>query len=320
MMLRTLGIVGAVLTSLLLTACVPTPPTPPPPRPGTAVNASFSKAWDATIDQFAERTIQIKTLDRSSGLIIAESQPVGASFRTELADCGTVNHQPIMATAATWNVLVRGDSTRTTVKATVRFVPALSSGLCYSRGVWETEFEDLIRARAEGTALRADLSLKEDRDYKLSESYDVAGRHIVTATLRLDSAVATPTCIAKVQVAAMSWSVQHITGKGPDALLLVGYTGMGSLDIRRDSSIAVVMADTTVRFPAEGRGRRHRLSSGEADEEQSYRLDSAGLARVVHADSARIYVSGERGGCSFPVTTQNRDRLRAFAAKEFGWH
>ena len=130
------------------------------PRSGTEVNGSFGKTWDAVIDFFSSKNIQIKTVDRASGLIVAEPATVASNDAPGLADCGTIMGAPIRATAATWNVLVRGDSTRATVKATVRFTYGGQSegGLfqqsspikdCSSRAVWEKDFEAGVKAAAE---------------------------------------------------------------------------------------------------------------------------------------------------------------------------
>jgi hypothetical protein len=123
------------------------------------VVAPFGKTWDATIDMFATRTIQIKTLDRSSGLIVAEPQTV--SEYSDFADCGSFMYAPIKPSAATWNVLVRGDSSKSTVRATVRFVSVRANPMalsakaepvtvdCSSNGSWETQFERAIKETAE---------------------------------------------------------------------------------------------------------------------------------------------------------------------------
>jgi len=138
---------------VLTTGCATLPPAPPAPHTAVAVNAPFGKTWDAVIDVFAARNIAIKTLDRSSGLIVAEPQTVAASDARDLADCGTALGIPLRADAATWNILVRGDSTHATVRATVRFI---QSGTvvhdCSSRGVWETALETSVKDAAEGKA------------------------------------------------------------------------------------------------------------------------------------------------------------------------
>lgn len=136
-------------------SCVaPVPPAPLAPRPALEVAAPFSRTWDAAIDHFATNNIQIKTIDRASGILVAEPMTTSGTL---FADCGrTMLDMPIVPTHATWNLLVRGDSVKSTVKATIRFV-AISTGRygstteCTSKGVWESGFEQEIKTRAEKT-------------------------------------------------------------------------------------------------------------------------------------------------------------------------
>lgn len=160
--MRSFGIALAAITSSLVAACFPVPAAPPVPRTAMAVAAPFAQTWEAAIDALAERNIQIKTVDRASGLIVAEPQPVSSDNAEQLADCGLTAGQMIkLPTAATWNLLVRGDSVRSTVKANARFVYLSSSrGLmtsaqnqtpeeCSTKGVWETELESQLKKAAE---------------------------------------------------------------------------------------------------------------------------------------------------------------------------
>jgi hypothetical protein len=114
------------------------------------------------IDVFAERNIGIKTLDRSSGLVVAENGSVRLVDGKAWADCGSYPgaqrgspaEAAVIASVATYNILVRGDSTRAVVKATVQFSsPALKviqpSGECVSRGVWEKGVEEEISTRVQ---------------------------------------------------------------------------------------------------------------------------------------------------------------------------
>jgi hypothetical protein len=143
----------------LLAACAPfEPPAPPSPRIATEVAASFGKTWDAVIDVFAEQNIAIRTMERASGFIAAEvSMVAGDSVAKEnghpYADCGKRGADLLMPTAAAYNVVVRGDSAKSTVRATVRFTNVSSTAECSTRGVWETAFEAGVRARATGEAL-----------------------------------------------------------------------------------------------------------------------------------------------------------------------
>lgn len=161
--MRRLALVAA---SLVLAACMKQLPAPPAPRTGTDVTAPLAKVWDAVIDDFAERNIPVRTMDRASGFISAEPLRTGtrATFGTspsKLADCGrTPVGTYLQPTMATYNVLVRGDSMRALVTATVRWTTPTPGQVgsvteCSTTGSWEAAFEDAVKARAEGAVTAA---------------------------------------------------------------------------------------------------------------------------------------------------------------------
>src|SRR3712207_1620493 len=96
-------------------ACATMPAPPPPPRPATEVAAPFGRTWDAVIDEFAAQNIPIRTMERASGFIATEQLSVPRSSE-KYADCGTDVAVPLVPHRATYNVLVRGDSTRSSAK------------------------------------------------------------------------------------------------------------------------------------------------------------------------------------------------------------
>ena len=136
-------------------ACVTyTPPPPPPPREATQVIASFGQTWDAVIDEFADRNIPIRTIERASGLVATEQLTVSPDVSGD-ADCGHFgSYPPRPPTHAIYNVLVRGDSVRSTVKVTMRwmYIAEKTSIECSTRHRWEQAFEDTARLRAERMA------------------------------------------------------------------------------------------------------------------------------------------------------------------------
>jgi hypothetical protein len=150
----------SIAALLVAGACVPAPPGPPVPHAAMDVNASFGRTWDAVIDQFAAENIPIKTIDRSSGLIATDRLGVAASAAGG-ADCGKEwTGERVFATNGTYNALVRGDSTHSTLRVTVRWSrTGPSRGMdankenvteeCSTKGTWETEFESKIKAAAE---------------------------------------------------------------------------------------------------------------------------------------------------------------------------
>jgi hypothetical protein len=146
------------LALALCAACLQyTPPAPPPPSEATNVRASFGQTWDAVIDEFADRNIPIRTIERASGLVATEQLTVPLSAAGD-ADCGRVGTYPPRApTHAIYNVLVRGDSVRSTVKVTMRwmYIAEKTSIECSTRRRWEQALEDTARLRAERVAAAA---------------------------------------------------------------------------------------------------------------------------------------------------------------------
>lgn len=145
-----------LVLAIALTGCrPPTPPVAVAPRTGTEVHASFGRAWDATIDAFAERGISIETLDRASGLIV----PAGQTYtsrrdRTEMltyADCGKSAYGEVVpAGSVKYNVVVRGDSSRSIVLVRAFYHPLPGGvGMCESQGRFERDAEANIKAKAE---------------------------------------------------------------------------------------------------------------------------------------------------------------------------
>ena len=141
---------------LLLAGCTSrTPPATPAPRVATQVGASMRHTWDAVIDVLAARNIPIRTVDRASGLVVTDALSIGQGEGRDWADCGQVNQFNILPDNATYNVLVRGDSSASTVKATVRWThwskETISHEECSTTHVWEREFEAEVKHRAEAT-------------------------------------------------------------------------------------------------------------------------------------------------------------------------
>jgi hypothetical protein len=122
-----------------------------------SVYAPFAKTWNAVIDVFSDRNIPIRTIDRSSGLIATDQLTVSAED-VKWADCGSHSMSGTIAPQrAVYNVLVRGDSTQSTVKVTVGWtatVEVIRGDFrhvdCITRGVWEGELETMIRTKAQG--------------------------------------------------------------------------------------------------------------------------------------------------------------------------
>jgi hypothetical protein len=140
-----------VFAVLLIACATHNPPAPPAPREATDVRASAARTWDAVIDLFAERNIPIRTIERASGIVATGQLTVGPEGR-KWADCGTQPSDTLRPNAAIYNVLVRGDSISSKVKATVRWTRIESpekSLECSTADLWERDFETEVRAHAE---------------------------------------------------------------------------------------------------------------------------------------------------------------------------
>ncbi len=138
---------------VLLPACYRyEPPLPVEPRDATSVDASMGATWDAVIDLFATRNIPIRTIERVSGIIAADLLTVDSANGLKWADCGSRGHRQIAPNTAIPNVLVRGDSTSSTVRTSVRWSRrSLKEGdlECSSKYVWERALEDDVKERSE---------------------------------------------------------------------------------------------------------------------------------------------------------------------------
>lgn len=130
---------------------------PAPERSAQAVSASFDRTWDATIDVFANRNTPVATLDRSSGLIMAQPLTVSPLDARKWANCPVVETSfsrfDYIARRADFSVLVRPTEAGTTVRVSARWVGAAYGTEvamdCQSTGVWESEFERMIKSAAE---------------------------------------------------------------------------------------------------------------------------------------------------------------------------
>lgn len=151
-MRRLLG-TATVVALASVAGCGLQPPAELAPRNAAPVAASFAKTWDAVIDVFAEQRISIETMDRSSGFIVPRSRAELLESDTRFYDCGKNGFgHPWQAGSVKYNVIVRGDSSHATVQVRAFFDPKSDVAAvvrCNSTGVYESETEQMIRARAE---------------------------------------------------------------------------------------------------------------------------------------------------------------------------
>jgi hypothetical protein len=145
---------AALVAASSLTACA-RHPGPPVAYEATTVSASFGRTWTATLDEFSRRTIPIKSIDRTSGVIITDALLLDPSYYPH-SDCGSdgIGTTPFGATQGTFSVVVRGDSSQSTVRVNVRWISVGSgaSALCSTKGTWERTFQSAVKDAAEGKA------------------------------------------------------------------------------------------------------------------------------------------------------------------------
>ncbi len=133
-------------------AKAPQPVTLASSRGITNVQGSFGRTWDAVIDVFGERNIPIKQMERASGFIATDNLALGREDQRSAKFWATCERR-LPPTHAVYNVIVRGDSTNTTVKVNVKWERTVGRQIqgtsCESTRAWEICAEDDIKARAE---------------------------------------------------------------------------------------------------------------------------------------------------------------------------
>ena len=150
----------AVFITALAVACTPPAPTYTPTPESIA--APINQTWNAVIDLLSEENIPAKTLDKSSGYVMAEITGVSHSDEEKYADCGSGLLSALALQGggemiSRYNILVRGDSSSSNVKVTATFVSggvegASSPKKCATKGVFEKEFQSAVKQRAEAAA------------------------------------------------------------------------------------------------------------------------------------------------------------------------
>ena len=144
------------LAVLLLAACVGYHrPQPATPAPATEIAAPEALAFDAAVDVFAARNLPIRSIERAAGFMSTDRLVVGTSEAKAWADCGRVIGGTLPPDRATYSVVVRGDSARSSALVMVRWTqgghPDDPGQLieCATRGTREAELQAAIKARAE---------------------------------------------------------------------------------------------------------------------------------------------------------------------------
>src|SRR5450759_3554253 len=150
--MRSVHLLSGLVMAVSLAACTPhvTAPTPEAAPTSTTIAAGFNQTWNGVIDVLSEENVPVKTLDRSSGFVVAEVSTMDVSTLDRLTHCGGfmewMAHSEKFGVAH-YNILVRGDSTTSTVKVTAHFTHG--STTCPTRNVFESGFQAAVKTHAE---------------------------------------------------------------------------------------------------------------------------------------------------------------------------
>jgi len=131
---------GLLVSMALLGGCA-TPPKATNFEKSKTYSISKDMIWEKLISFFTSNNIQIKTIEKDSGVIYAERANADQSF----ADCGQPGLAAEMARPATLNVFVRttGDKTEVTVNTqftSIRiFDGRTMTAPCHSTGLLERQ-------------------------------------------------------------------------------------------------------------------------------------------------------------------------------------
>ena len=144
---------AVMICGLALTGCVP-PPTQPPAQQviqnSRVYNTNFDTAWGHLVQFFPANNIQLKTIDKASGVIYAEKILGGSEGIVECGEPGIMS----AVTVGTVNVLVtaEGGKTKVTVnlnfnqtrRLTIGYGTSTMTVKCSSTGFLEQQILDAI--------------------------------------------------------------------------------------------------------------------------------------------------------------------------------
>ena len=141
----------AIVIALPVAGCY-TPPTQRDVEHSRAFSASYDVVWAGIIKQFSSSNIQIKTIEKASGIIYAERSILGLGYK-EFADCGNPGLLAPGPVTASFNVFVQreeGDEPRIRVTVNssysqmLRWENAVKYVDCVSTGALEAKILDSI--------------------------------------------------------------------------------------------------------------------------------------------------------------------------------
>ena len=151
--------IACLLLAGLSTGCgkayiAPQPPAEPAP---VAVNVPFDRALDLVAAELGRSNTPMATVDRGTGLVVAQAIVVKRPQSTEWSDCGKIKGYATerdrgFATRGSFEVMVRPAGQGSTIHVTARWSkPDMDAdrATCVSTGVFERALEARIRAAAD---------------------------------------------------------------------------------------------------------------------------------------------------------------------------
>lgn len=132
--------------SFILAGCA-TPPKQVSFKNSETYNLSKDQAWERLLSFFTSNHVQIKTIEKDSGVIYAERSAIDAS----MADCGEAPLMAEIGRTGTLNVFVRpkDGQTEVTVNSEFKVIRMFDNQTftvaCFSTGVLETAILASIR-------------------------------------------------------------------------------------------------------------------------------------------------------------------------------
>lgn len=100
------NLIYALLLAIVISAC--TTPEVPPQKfifdKERTINKSFDDVWSGIISWFGDNNVQIKNIDKSSGIITSEKGMLAGWSESEYCDCGKPKHTVTDYTAKYENI------------------------------------------------------------------------------------------------------------------------------------------------------------------------------------------------------------------------
>lgn len=131
---------ATIALAVMLTGCSTAKAPPVPVEASRSYAMPYDEVWGRVVEVLASANIQIKTIEKESGVIYAEPAQANPAF----ADCGADIFSVTVARPATLNIVVRPADSGTVVTVNTSFRKVRSfdntpyTAACHSTGLLET--------------------------------------------------------------------------------------------------------------------------------------------------------------------------------------